>query len=579
MGRLPIQVPLRVGAIYFVLAVLAIRFTRYDGSVALLWFATAYLIAELSILRRRHWAPLFSVAGVASTIATGLFGLGWQAALPMAAVNMGEAYLAMVLLRRAGKAAPFDSPAWFGRFTVAVALAAPIASAAAAAAIGLVLRRPPIATFTQFLTGHALSNLTFAPIFLLIVRGELRQCVERLRGRASESALLIGISIATTTLTFAQQVAPLLFLPILPIILVTFRLGRGASALCIVALALIGGIATLSGGGPVQMLKGGEGLHAQFFQFYLAMTVLTVWPAAADLSNRSRLHSQLRDSEAHYRRITDNSSDVLMKIDPQGLIRYVSPSIAQLGGYDPDALVGRPAGDLIAESDRERVAVCHQIVLAEPERTHRFEYLAKTADGEHRWFETHSRAVTDSAGRVIGALSIVRDVSARKAVERSLSRAAMSDSLTGLPNRRAFGEAVQQRGEGGRDCIALLDIDHFKRVNDSFGHHSGDAVLRRFATVARATVRRGDMVARLGGEEFAILFPDTSVEVAMATCERVRQAIAETSIMVEGRPIRITVSGGVASVGPGGLAIALREADAALYRAKDGGRDRLALAA
>jgi diguanylate cyclase (GGDEF)-like protein len=116
-------------------------------------------------------------------------------------------------------------------------------------------------------------------------------------------------------------------------------------------------------------------------------------------------------------------------------------------------------------------------------------------------------------------------------------------------------------------------------VNDRYGHAAGDAVLRTIGAIARCAIRESDLIARLGGEEFAILLPDTTIEQALAVCERLRINVAQARTFGEGAVIGVTVSGGVARIGPDGLAAALRIADAALYSAKNGGRDQFAAAA
>ena len=225
----------------------------------------------------------------------------------------------------------------------------------------------------------------------------------------------------------------------------------------------------------------------------------------------------------------------------------------------------------------------HAATLAAAGETITFEYRAKTREGEIRWLEAHSRAVIHEDGSDGGVITMMRDITARKATEQRLSHEALTDTLTALPNRRSFEEAVARCEAndrlGSTDCVAIFDIDRFKRVNDTFGHDAGDAVLQTFADVLRRVVRQGDAIARLGGEEFAVLFPSTGVPQALLVCDRLRTEMAAASTHVAGKEIRVTVSGGVALLGPQGIEVALKQADQALYAAKRGGRDQMALAA
>jgi diguanylate cyclase (GGDEF)-like protein len=160
------------------------------------------------------------------------------------------------------------------------------------------------------------------------------------------------------------------------------------------------------------------------------------------------------------------------------------------------------------------------------------------------------------------------------------------DSLTGLYNRRQFEAAF--RAELAR-CqrymrplsLLLIDIDFFKNVNDCFGHEAGDQALKEFARTIAAGKRDSDIAARVGGEEFAILLPETGKEAAGAFAERLRELVRENSIDVVGGPLRLTVSIGVAeaTIRTAGIETLLREADQALYDAKRAGRDRVAIAA
>lgn len=574
----------RVPLLYFAFAAAALLATRFDGGVAFFWMATSYLIAELSIVPRRRWPLLLGLTALVGAVATGVLGLGWAAAAPMAAANTLEAFIAAYYIRRHAPETALTTLSWLARFTVFAAIIPPVFSSLIATGVAAWIGKSPLSAGAHYFIGHALSNLTFTPILTLLLQGEMKKSIRQMRSRAVEALGLIGLSVAVTTACFIQHQLPLLFLPILPIVLVTFRLGRGGTVIAILFLAIFGGAMTMLGEGPAQLIGGSPGDKVQFFQFYLAMTVLTAWPVTADLANRSRLHRQLRSSEAQYRLLAEHSSDILMRLSPDGLIRYVSPSVRDLGGYEPETLLNTPASNLVAPPYRQLIGALHQATLREPEETHCFEYEGVMADGRNRWFETHTRAVMDDNGQVDGALSIIRDISARKSTEEALSKAAMTDPLTGIANRRALEQAMEQliadrRQPSSSNILAVFDIDHFKRVNDRFGHDAGDQVLRDFAQLARAAVRDGEIVARLGGEEFAILFVDTSLLQAQSICERLRIQVASSVTSIGGHKISITVSGGVTTIGKQSLAQALKRADIALYQAKDQGRDRLALAA
>lgn len=170
--------------------------------------------------------------------------------------------------------------------------------------------------------------------------------------------------------------------------------------------------------------------------------------------------------------------------------------------------------------------------------------------------------------------------------EERLSRLAMLDELTGLPNTRLFDQRLNERVLSSRRTgrplsLLLLDMDEFKKINDTFGHPAGDMALRRAATSIRASIRVSDVAARVGGEEFAVILPDTEPAEAAKVAGRVLAGIREASLLLgDGRQVRITASiglaGGVLSEedSPFGL---IAEADKALYKAKDAGRDCLAI--
>nr|WP_314072259.1 GGDEF domain-containing protein [uncultured Roseococcus sp.] len=183
-------------------------------------------------------------------------------------------------------------------------------------------------------------------------------------------------------------------------------------------------------------------------------------------------------------------------------------------------------------------------------------------------------------------LNLLDSFAQRDVLERKLAEAAYHDSLTGLPNRAGHaalaGYALAQSHAAGRPAsIATLDVDHFKSINDGWGHAAGDAVLRAIACSLRQNLRDGDVVSRAGGEEFNILLRGVAPTEALPLVDRLREAVAR-DVAHPGAPLaRVSISGGVALVegeGPGAIEAATRLADTALYEAKNAGRDRVVIA-
>ena len=163
-----------------------------------------------------------------------------------------------------------------------------------------------------------------------------------------------------------------------------------------------------------------------------------------------------------------------------------------------------------------------------------------------------------------------------------LTRQAARDSLTGMLNRRSFmleleRELARVRRGGGILSVAMFDLDHFKELNDTHGHPAGDEVLRGIAATMQATIRQPDILGRYGGEEFALLMPDTDAAMAMKVCERIRVAIQMGGVEWNGRRLSITISGGVAAFALHGATseALIAAADAALYEAKRAGRNQV----
>ena len=576
-----------IGFVYFAAASLSILTSRHDGGVALLWCASAVSVPALRVTRRGERFSLYIAIAIASAAATTIFGLGPLAALPLAVAALLEAFVGVELIERlAGRDRMMRSLRWLVVFLFAGGIASPAAGALVAGLFNSwLLDRPFLGLALQWYFGHALGLLAFAPLVALMLRGRMWSWWWGLSSlRRLEIMAMIGGVVACSFAVFDQRAYPLLFLPLLPAILVTFRGGIFGAALAILAIALVGTILTMGGHGPVAAIEASAGVRTQFLQFYLAATVLTIWPIASELSRRDAVFRPLREREARYRLITERSSDTLLTLKLDGTILFASASSLKLGAMTADSLIGMVALDLVHPADREAAAEAHRAAILEPGSSHRIEYRLASEDGMGRWLESNATAYTDEEGNPIGVVNVVRDVSERKRHELRLVDDANTDPLTCLPNRRAFMAQLETIGASangaGFGCIAMIDLDHFKAINDQYGHQGGDAVLAHFAGLLRSNLRAGDVAARLGGEEFAIVLPHANIGQALGVCDRIRQAASGSNIAFGGETIQVTASIGLASwTGGSSPFVALNQADTALYTAKRDGRDCARMAA
>ena len=285
----------------------------------------------------------------------------------------------------------------------------------------------------------------------------------------------------------------------------------------------------------------------------------------------------------HLRRILDNTQEAFISMDAGGFVTDWNRAAEEIFGWESPEAVGRVLADLIVPPAL-REAHWHGLrrFLATgdgPVLGKRLELSALHRDGREFPIEMTISAL-EQDGR-IGFHAFLRDISERKAAEAErelllakLESLARTDELTGLWNRRGWEELLQREfarsvRESTNLCVALLDIDSFKLFNDGNGHQAGDELLRRVAEAWRACLRSTDVLARHGGDEFAVAFPAWPVEKALKVVERLRLCV----------PSGQTCSAGLVSWdGVESAEALLARADEALYAAKDGGRDRVVIA-
>ncbi len=301
-----------------------------------------------------------------------------------------------------------------------------------------------------------------------------------------------------------------------------------------------------------------------------------------DISERKEAQRRLQAAEADARAERDHATAIVSAMGEGyaltmgGEIKAVNEALCVLTGFSASELVGaRPPYPFWPPEERDAIAAILADVVGNNGGNH--ELTLMRADGERFEAEITARPAREEDGRAIGFVSTMRDVSVQKRQQRELERLARTDSLTQLDNRHVLQEALtreaaRRAADGQQLALVLLDLDLFKQVNDAFGHPAGDAVLIEVARRLERTVRAGEVLARVGGEEFAWLLPACDADEAMVAADRARAAIASEPF---GRAGTLTMSAGVGLVSTPSDGDALyRMADRALYEAKQSGRNR-----
>ncbi len=305
-----------------------------------------------------------------------------------------------------------------------------------------------------------------------------------------------------------------------------------------------------------------------------------------DVTVIAQQERKLFADRAKFRAIFDHVHDyAIYTLTLDGIIEEWNQSLERYAGWQAEDVEGRPASIFFPLDDPARPDLA--ALLAEARRIGSVENEGwrMRRDGARLWGNSVITALPDEAGAIRGFVVVSRDMTQRKRAEDDMKLLATVDPLTGAYNRRQ-GDALiaaefsRHARSGITFAVLMLDVDHFKSVNDRFGHEAGDAVLCALVRECQATLRRIDAVARWGGEEFLLLLPGTDANQALIIAERLRAAIEAGSIPNRtGAPIGVTVSIGVAALGDETPADLIRRADAALYAAKTAGRNRVVLAA
>jgi diguanylate cyclase (GGDEF)-like protein/PAS domain S-box-containing protein len=568
-------------------------FDRTETGANIIWLANGLVLAFLLLVPRWRWPMYVAAAFLAMLLGSMLVGESFGMSLLYNTLNMVEVLIGALLLKRKSTTLPaFTDGRYLLRFLGFAALLGPsVAGVPFAIYMHLAHHEDFLNIIANWAVGDGLGIAVVTPTFVAILQSRMRSTA-LLRKNWMYPAMVLAV----TVLVFNQSRFPLLFVIFPFLVLVLTQIDLGWAALSTLIVAVLGGWYTVHHRGPLALtVEIGTEWQAAILQLYLASAMFMLYSISIVFSNLRRTQSELRQIAALHKLVVDNSRDAIVLGDLDGTRTYVSPGIKAMTGWEPRDLVGRVFREIIHPADVAEVEMAMRALRAGSDGG-TLEYRTRRRDGEYFWVEGSLRVFRDPAtGRPIGYLNLVRDISERKRAEEHLQSAyrameslVVVDALTGISNRRRFDEALATEWrralrEGDKLSLLLIDADHFKRYNDTYGHVRGDSCLKQIAEAALDVVLRpGDLVARYGGEEFAVVLPGTDEVGAKAVAEDICQAVRNRRLPHEGNaPGIVTVSVGCATIIPvrGKTAQDLIEsADQALYRAKGRGRNRVVVA-
>ncbi|WP_457094515.1 putative bifunctional diguanylate cyclase/phosphodiesterase [Microvirga sp. P5_D2] len=314
----------------------------------------------------------------------------------------------------------------------------------------------------------------------------------------------------------------------------------------------------------------------------LAFIFLSMAKERIELDQKRTEHA-LRESEEHHRSSVELNPQIPWTADPHGNVLDMSPRWGELTGLPPEESLGQGWTTALHPDDAS-IAAQHWSDAVVSRSPVDVEYRLCFADGSYRWFRARATPRLGEDGALIRWYGTVEDIHDKKLAEERLRWAAYHDDLTGLPNRRLFLERLREALDGisGRSHsvgLLVLDLDHLKHINDQFGHDAGDALLKEFGQRLRRGVRTTDTVARLSGDEFAVILPDVAGEdsvaaVAQALLARMQGALGHNG---EALDCRTSIGGAISAEHSLSAEDLLKQADLALYSCKAAGRGLFAM--
>ena len=561
---------------------------RWEPENNLLWVANGLLLAYLLLAPRWRW-PLYLGAGfLGLSFRILFFPDSWNVILLYNVLDMIEVGTAALLLRpRSAQLPRFTERFYFIRFIgYGVILGPLLAGSVFASILTFWPVDPQPHPFLSWVASDSLGIAICTPAFVAVFRARFKNTVDW-----RQEWYLPVLLIAVTYAAFAQSAAPLLYFIYPLLVLVLVRLGLGYASMFTLCTTAIAGWLTIHGHGPFANPDANHPARAALqLQFAIASAVLLIYSVSVILENWRAIERRLAKIAELHALISENSRDGIILADFKGRRSYVSAAVERLAGWPPEEFARYNSLALLHPDDVSKAEAIERELRAGAEGA-TMECRIRKYTGGYLWVEASLRGVRDlKTGAPTGVLNIVRDVTERKIAEQKLQDAykavealAATDSLTGLANRRRFDQVLHHEWRRGmRDetpiSVLMIDVDLFKSYNDEYGHPKGDSCLKQIAEAIRDAIGRpGDLVARFGGEEFAVILPNTDSDGALLVGNDICIALRRRRLLHGGNPMGIvTVSVGCATMVPAfrrHVVNLVEFADEALYEAKRQGRN------
>jgi diguanylate cyclase (GGDEF)-like protein/PAS domain S-box-containing protein len=553
----------------------------------LIWVANGILLTYLLLAPRRLWPAYLLAALFGHVLGTAIIGAPWQVNVIDTPLDLGGALVCATLLRKRSAQLPrFTQRAYLIRFLLIAGLAVPLVSSFTSTVLyTLWLDAKFSFAFLHWAASDALGACMVTPACVAIFRARRNKAI-RIR-----SWPMLLIFIASVYVILSQSQIPLRFLLFPLLVWVLLRSGLEWASIATLFVAAVGSWYTVHGLGPFAESSDASKLESTVvLQLFVASAMFVIYSVSVVLENLRSTEGKLRQIATMHKLLMDNSRDVIIVADFNGNRSFVSESGKNWGGWTEQELKSMKTIDLVHPEDLSRVEST-LLELRNGKDGSMIECRAKTRNSGYVWMELNFRTIRNpKSGQAVSLLYNARDITERKQAEQQLQEAykaleslAVTDALTGLANRRQFDQylATEWR-RGTRDkkplSLLLIDVDFFKSYNDTYGHLRGDSCLKSIAQAARSVIARsGDLVARFGGEEFAVVLPNTerggAYQIAQDICAVIRSRKLAHSSNAGGI---VTVSVGCHTMVPQrGLFsnMLIDRADKALYQAKGSGRN------